>query len=111
MSSLYYFCSLSQSRFDAKKTMKHLSFLIVISLMSSVTNAQDRNPDSVAIEKQVDAFFSSWNRHDFSDMETYITEDCDWVNIVGFWWKGSKEVQFAHQYYHDRMFRNTPATK
>lgn len=111
MSHLYYSGKPSWFSFDSKKTMKQFSFIAILALIGLITKAQDRGADSSAIEKQVDAFFASWNRHDFSDMETYITPDCDWVNIVGLWWKDSKQVKFAHQFYHDRMFRNTPSSK
>lgn len=69
--------------------------------------AQDRNKDSISIVRQIDAMAASWNRHDFSDMENYISKDCEWINIVGMWWKNSREVKHAHQSYHNTMFKNT----
>ena len=87
-----------------------LTFLAIILSLLSV-QAQTKNADVKAIEKQVDAMVNSWNRHDHSDMKTYCTADCSWVNIVGMWWKNRKEVQFAHQAYHDKMFSKTPMQK
>ena len=44
-------------------------------------------------------------------MKEYATEDADWVNVVGMWWKNRKEVQYAHQVFHKVMFQNTPLSK
>jgi uncharacterized protein (TIGR02246 family) len=67
--------------------------------------------DQKAIEAQIDAFFYSWDKHDFSDMKNYIAEDCDFVNIVGMHWEGREEIQHAHQTFHDQVFKNTPMEK
>lgn len=76
-----------------------------------MAEAQNNSADKQAIEKQVDAMISSWNKHDYSDMKSYTTTDCDWVNIVGMWWKNQKEVAFAHRAFHEKMFKNTSLTK
>ena len=55
--------------------------------------AQDRTKDESAINKQVDAMIYSWNHHNYDDLKNYTTEDTDWVNVVGMWWKGRKESQ------------------
>ena len=80
-------------------------------LSASMAQAQSSSIDKQAIEKQVDAMINSWNKHDYSDMKSYTTEDCDWVNIVGMWWKNQKEMEFAHQAFHEKMFKNTSLTK
>lgn len=80
-------------------------------LLGLFTQAQDKKADATAIEKQVDAMVNSWNKHDHSDMKNYTTPDCEWVNIVGMWWKNAKEVEFATQAYHNTMFKHTPMTK
>lgn len=73
--------------------------------------AQGNEADKQAIEKQVDAFMNSWNNHNFSDMKNYTTPDLDWVNVVGMYWKDRREVEFAHQYFHEHMFKTVPLTK
>ena len=52
----------------------------------------------------------SWNNHDFSDMKN-VAENSDFVNIVGFHWRGRKDIQYAHQAVHDRLFKNTTLKK
>lgn len=91
--------------------MKTTIILLAAVLCSFTTLAQNKKADAQAIEKQVDAMVTSWNNHNYNDMDKYTTADCDWVNIVGMWWKNRKEVQFAHQVYHDKMFNKTPMQK
>jgi uncharacterized protein (TIGR02246 family) len=73
--------------------------------------AQDRTEDAAAINKQVDAMIYSWNNHSYDDLKNYTTEKTDWVNVVGMWWKGRKESQYAHQVYHNTMFKETVCEK
>ena len=87
--------------------MKNFILTISLSFLSFALFAQDKT-DEQAIKNQLSAFFISWNNHNFDDMKNYTTDDVDWVNVVGMWWKGRKEVQFAHQAYHNTMFKNVP---
>lgn len=87
--------------------MKSCLLIISLTLFSIATFAQD-NTDKKEIKEQINAFFTSWNSHNFSDMKNYTTEDVDWVNVVGMWWKGRKQVQFAHEAYHKTMFKDVP---
>lgn len=87
--------------------MKHAIVLLGFILSGLSTQAQTKDADVKAIEKQVDAMVNSWNKHDHSDMKTYCTTDCSWVNIVGMWWKNLKEVESSTQFYHTNMFKRT----
>jgi uncharacterized protein (TIGR02246 family) len=91
--------------------MKKLIVTIFCLCMALHLQAQDKLKDSVQIEKQLAAMLASWNSHDYSTMDSYITQDCDWINIVGMWWKNAAEVKHAHQYYHNNMFKNTSMVK
>lgn len=88
--------------------MKKLTILTLFSLLGFFAKAQNRDADFKAIQKQVQAMAKSWNKHDHSDMKNYTTADCDWVNIVGMWWKGRKQVEYSTQFYHENMFKTTP---
>ncbi|UFH57583.1 SgcJ/EcaC family oxidoreductase [Spirosoma sp. KNUC1025] len=59
----------------------------------------------------MDAFFTSWNHHDFSDMKNYIAPACDFVTIVGMHWKGRADIQYAHQVFHKISFGDIPLAK
>ena len=76
-------------------------------LFGLTATAQNKDADSQAIKKQVGAFTNSWNQHDFSDLKNYTTDDLDWVNVVGMYWKNRNEVEFAHKYFHEHMFKHT----
>jgi uncharacterized protein (TIGR02246 family) len=83
----------------------------VFLLIGGILNAQDRSKDEAAINKQVDAMIYSWNNHNYDDMKNYTTENTDWVNVVGMWWKGRKESQYAHQAYHNTFLKTSVCEK
>jgi len=64
--------------------------------------------DEKAIQAQVSQMVSDWNTHDFKNMDTYMTADVEWVNIVGMWWKGRAEVKAAHQGNFGAFFKGVP---
>jgi uncharacterized protein (TIGR02246 family) len=37
---------------------------------------------------------------------SYMTEDVEWVNVVGMWWKGKAQVYQAHQAFHQTIFKD-----
>lgn len=63
------------------------------------------------IENKVNRMISDWNTHEFKNMNLYATEDIDWVNLVGMWWKGRTDVIKAHQITFDRFFNGVPFTR
>jgi uncharacterized protein (TIGR02246 family) len=86
-------------------------FLSTATLLTFFVSAQDQTTEKMRIEAQIDTFINSWNKHDFSDLANYTTPDVDWVNVVGMWWKGQQQVQFAHDAFHKAMFRNVTLTR
>lgn len=84
-----------------------LVFLFCCNLMM----AQQLTKDEKAITAGVDAMIFSWNHHNFQDLKNYTTENTDWVNGVGMWWRGRKASQYAHQVYHDGMFKESVVEK
>ncbi len=63
--------------------------------------------DQEAIRDVVAAFEDSWNRHDMEAFAELFTEDADFVNVVGLWWKGRSEIKQAHETSHANMFKNS----
>ena len=43
------------------------------------------------------AFEEAWAKRDMSAFRAMLTEDCDWVNIVGMHWHGRDEVTEMHR--------------
>jgi uncharacterized protein (TIGR02246 family) len=64
--------------------------------------------DEQAIRQGVAAWEASWNKHDMNEMATLLTEDAEWVNVKGMWWRGRADVRQAHVVYHDTIFKKTP---
>lgn len=90
-----------------KKAITTIMFLLICGLIF----AQKLNKDEEAINSQVDAMIYSWNHHNYDDLKNYTTENTDWVNVVGMWWKGQKESQYAHQVYHNTIFKTSVCEK
>lgn len=90
--------------------MKIIKSLLAIFLSFSPLFLIAQN-DSTAIEKQVTNLISDWNTHKFENMDNYTTEDVQWVNIVGFWWKGRTEVKESHQKIFDAIFKGVSFTR
>jgi uncharacterized protein (TIGR02246 family) len=91
--------------------MKKVITATVFLLISGIILSQDRTKDEAAIDKQIDAMLYSWNHHNYDDMKNYTTENTDWVNVVGMWWKGRKESQYAHQAYHNTFLKTSVGEK
>ena len=91
--------------------MKKLIPTTLLLLLCSPVVAQDRTKDLASINAQVDAMLYSWNHHNYDDLKDYATEDTDWVNVVGMWWKGRAESQYAHQVLHDGPFKESVGKK
>lgn len=53
------------------------------------------------------AFADAWNRHDMDDFAALFSEDANFVNVVGMWWKDRAEIEAAHRATHKTMFRNS----
>ena len=73
--------------------------------------AQNHTKDEAAINTQVEAMIYSWNHHNYDDMKNYSTENTDWVNVVGMWWKGRKQSQYAHQELHNTILKTSICEK
>ena len=91
--------------------MKKVFTAVVFLSLYGFVYAQNRSKDEAAINKQVDAMIYSWNNHNYGDMINYTTENTDWVNVVGMWWRGRKESQYAHQAYHNTILKTSVCEK
>ena len=91
--------------------MKKLIAAVLFLMCCGLVFAHNRTKDEAAINKQIDAMVYSWNNHNYDDLKNYTTEDTDWVNVVGMWWKGRKESQYAHQAYHNTFFKESVMEK
>ena len=48
----------------------------------------------------------AWNEHDIDAYADCLTEDCQWVNVVGMFWDGKASTKKAHVAFHKTMFKD-----
>ncbi|MCB6599140.1 SgcJ/EcaC family oxidoreductase, partial [Erysipelatoclostridium ramosum] len=48
------------------------------------------------VRRIVDELGASWNAGDAERMYRFATDDIEWVNIMGMYWRGKAQVQAAH---------------
>ena len=79
--------------------MKELIFrigsvaILIIASVGAVA-AADRQADEAAIRDVVQTRQQqAWNQHDAKAYAALFAEDGDVVNVVGWWWKGRKEIE------------------
>ena len=66
--------------------------VIVLMLMPLAAAALDQGEQDTirgVVVRQADA----WNAHDARAYATLFSDDCDVVNIVGWWWRGRAELE------------------
>lgn len=52
------------------------------------------------VRSVVESFAGTWNRHDMEALAGLFTEDAQFVNAVGLWWRGRDEIRDAHVFTH-----------
>jgi uncharacterized protein (TIGR02246 family) len=57
------------------------------------------------IHAALDGMQAAWNHHDMRAFVSYMTDDVEWVNVVGMWWRGKAQVYKAHERLHETMFK------
>jgi uncharacterized protein (TIGR02246 family) len=55
----------------------------------------------------VNSFAQTWNKHDMDAFAKLFSEDAEFVNVVGLWWRGREEIKNAHEYTHSNMFKTS----
>jgi uncharacterized protein (TIGR02246 family) len=64
--------------------------------------------DEQSVREVVTAYEEAWNRHDVDAMTSLFSEDIEWINIAGMWWRGLPEVRRGYEWIHQTMLRNVP---
>lgn len=63
--------------------------------------------DRPSPEDLLHAFVQHWNAGDADALAGLFTEDADFVNVVGLWWRRREDIRAAHAYGFDRIFRGS----
>jgi uncharacterized protein (TIGR02246 family) len=69
-----------------------------------------QNPDETEIRKVALGLQEAWNHHDMKAWANLFTEDADFVNVAGWWWKGRTEIEKKHTEIHAYVFRDSTLT-
>jgi uncharacterized protein (TIGR02246 family) len=92
-----------------------LAMLAVIALSGCTTrdSAMTNTPpafsadDESAVRALVNEFANTWNRNDMKAMHELDTEDVEWINVVGHYWRGKPTVYKGHVAIHKGMSAGT----
>ena len=60
-----------------------------------------------AAEELVAEIEAAWNSHDMARFAACFAKDADFVNVVGAWWRGRKEIEEEHAARHADRFKNS----
>src|SRR5215471_10464470 len=63
--------------------------------------------DANAVRGLVNGFADAWNHHDMKAMHDLDTDDVEWVNVVGHYWRGKETVRRGHTAIHKGMEAKT----
>jgi uncharacterized protein (TIGR02246 family) len=61
--------------------------------------------DEQLIRGLVAAYVETWNRHDMDAWGRLFTDDADYVNRAGGWWKSNRDSVDGHKAIHDMLVR------
>ena len=78
-----------------------------ILLTAAAPAAAQSRSDEQAIERLAAQFERAWNAHDMTLLGDMVTDDVDFVNVVGFHWKGRTQVVDEHAAIHRDRFKNS----
>jgi uncharacterized protein (TIGR02246 family) len=70
-----------------------LPLVAALALVFPPAAAAQSGEDEVAIRAVATRQGETWTRHDARGYAALFTEDCDVVNVVGWWWKGRAELE------------------
>jgi uncharacterized protein (TIGR02246 family) len=70
----------------------------VLSILSGPAPAPAVEPDGPQVVAK--DFIRAWNAHDTKALAELFTEDADYVNVGGNWWKGRHVIQTMHERLH-----------
>ena len=87
-----------------------LLFVITTIYVVAQNSAQRTKPDETEIRAVTSAFIDTWNHHDMKAFAELFTNDADFVNVIGLWWKGRAEIQKEHEAIHATRMKNSYLT-
>jgi uncharacterized protein (TIGR02246 family) len=93
-----------------KRQLRGCAMILVIAALAGPAVYAGQTPDEAEIRKVEMGLQEAWNRHDMKAWANAFTEDADFVNVVGWWWKGRAEIEKKHVDSHAFAFRESTLT-
>jgi len=88
--------------------MKKIAVGLVM-LVMTVTNPAIANAasDEQAVRRVLASFDEAFNRHDADAVAALYTDDAEFINISGMWWRGKAEIGRGTAFVLANIFQNT----
>lgn len=84
-----------------------LALLLFASWPAGSSPEPGTSGDTRAIQAVEARWQDAWNRHDISALADLLTEDADFITVIGKWCKGKKEFYDYHVRLHQVMFKDS----
>jgi uncharacterized protein (TIGR02246 family) len=91
--------------------MRPIFLATIFGVLSFASFCQDDQPypqkDRAALQALPLTFERCWNSHNMDSMGTMLTDDVDFINVAGTWFKGKTATVNDHKDSHSMMFKNS----
>ena len=91
------------------RLMVTLIFALMI-VAANAVNTPAQNRDEAQIRALQEQQAAAWNQHDATAYANLFTEDGEAINIVGWWWKGRREIETKLKAAFTFVFRTSTLT-
>jgi uncharacterized protein (TIGR02246 family) len=68
------------------------------------------NREEASIRRMATRFAETWNQHDMEALAALFSEDADFVNVPGMYWKGRDQIRQEHARLHGLQFKESVLT-
>ena len=87
-----------------KKVAVGLAILVVTITNPAMANTAN---DEQAVRKAQASFDQAFNRHDADAVAALFTDDAEFINVAGMWWRGKAEIRRGTAFVLANIFQNT----
>jgi uncharacterized protein (TIGR02246 family) len=98
------------ARCDMNRQILRPLLLALVTVLAGPAFSAGQSRDEADIRKVETGLQEAWNHHDMSAWANLFAEDADFVNVVGWWWKGRPEIERKHTDAHAFIFRESTLT-
>ena len=89
-----------------KATALGLTYVVLTTILTNAAVANTAS-DEQAVRKVLASFDEAFNRHDADAVSALFTDDAEFVNVAGMWWRGRAEIKRGSAFVLANIFQNT----